>query len=216
MKVNTKENILQAAIKIFARKGYRAATVREIALEAGAANISAVNYHFNSKENLYKSVLEFMFEDAKKFVPDENIFVAKEVDPKEKLRVFILTFMKIIYSINSELDADLASIFSKEVTNPSPFLNEMVQKYLVPTNNGLQKIIIEIIGENAPFEVTKSCVDSIMGQIYYYLFAWPLIIRANPDHPAMHTQIESIANHINLFTLGGIEINKKLFSRNAQ
>ena len=209
MKSNTKENILRAAIKVFARKGYKAATVREIGLEAGAANLSAVAYHFKGKENLYKAVLEFMFEDANKFIPQKIPSATKEMRPKEKLRIFIETFMKIIYVIDNRLDADLASIFSKEVTHPSPFLSEMVQKYLIPGSRDLREILVAMIGEKAPFEVIQNCEDSIMGQIYYQLFAWPLIIRADPDRPAAHTRIDTLANHIFLFTIGGIEAIKK-------
>jgi len=212
MKGNTKENILHAAIKIFARKGYKAATVREIAMEAGAANLSAVTYHFKGKENLYKMVLEFMFKDAGKFIPEKQASEKKEIDPKEKLRNFILIFMRIIYVIDSELDANLALIFSKEVTNPSPFLSEMVQKYLTPGSEKLQGILIEILGKKVPFEVIKRCEDSIMGQIYYHLFAWPLIIRIDPDHLTVHTQVDNIADHIFLFTFGGMENIKKQYS----
>jgi TetR/AcrR family transcriptional regulator, regulator of cefoperazone and chloramphenicol sensitivity len=209
MKNNTKENILRAAIKIFASKGYKAATVREIGQEAGAANLSAVTYHFKGKENLYKSVLEFMFEDASRFIPKKIADTAQDIDPKESLRIFILTLMNIIYVIDSELDADLASIFSKEVTHPSPFLSEMVEKHMVPISEKLHKLLVEIIGEKAPCDVIRNCEDSIMGQIYYHLFAWPLIIRADPDHPAAHTQIDTIAHHIFLFTYGGLITIKK-------
>lgn len=209
MKVDTKQKILLAAIKIFSRKGYRAATVREIGLEAGAANLSAIAYHFNGKENLYKAVLEFMFEDAQKFIPQENAEAVKEMAPEEKLRIFILTMMRVIYVIDTQLDADLASIFSKEIANPSPFLGDMVHKYVVPSSEALQSLLIDIIGQEVPAEVLRNCGESIMGQIYYYLFAWPLIIRANPDHPETHTQIDALADHIYRFTLGGLDAIKK-------
>jgi len=211
MKGNTKENILHAAIKIFARKGYRAATVREIGIEAGAANLSAVTYHFKGKENLYKSVLEFMFEDAEKFMPEEKTGALKEMTPEDKLRRFILTYMRIIYVLDTELDADLASIFSKEVTHPSPFLSDMVQKYLAPGSERLREILTEMLGRKTPVDVIRNCEDSIMGQIYYQLFAWPLIIRTHPDQPAPHTQIDRIARHIFLFTCGGLETIKKQY-----
>ena len=211
MKSNTKENILRAAIKVFARKGYKAATVREIGLEAGAANSSAVAYHFKGKENLYKAVLAFMFEDANKFIPKPKKN-AREPAPEEKLRRFILTFMRIIYVIDTELDADLASIFSKEVTHPSPFLSEMVQKYITPSSAELQKILIEIIGEKAPFDVIRNCEDSIMGQIYYPLFAWPLITRAHPCQTPAHKRIDAIALHIFKFTAGGLESLKRQYA----
>ncbi len=211
MQTNTKEKILRAAIKVFALKGYKAATVREISLEAGAANISAVTYHFKGKENLYRAVLEFMFEDADKFIPEETA-ETKELEPEEKLRFFILMYMRIIYVIDTKLDADLASIFSKEVTHPSPFLSEMVKKYITPSSEELQKILIGIIGKQAPFEVIRQCEDSIMGQIYHAQFAWPLIIGAFPDQPLPHTQIETNAHHIFLFTLGGLKTIKDQYA----
>lgn len=210
MPTNTKEKILRAAIKVFAHKGYNAATVREIGIEAGAANISAVTYHFKGKENLYRAVLEFMFEDANKFIPKETLG-ANQLEPEEQLRFFILMYMKIIYVIDTKLDADLASIFSKEVTHPSAFLSEMVKKHITPSCEELQKILIGILGKKAPFEVIRRCEDSVMGQIYYQQFAWPLIIRSYPDQPLPHTQIETNAHHIFLFTLGGLKTIKKQY-----
>ncbi len=210
MKGNTKENILRAAIKIFARKGYKAATVREIGAEAGAANLSAVAYHFKGKENLYKAVLEFMFKDTNKFIPEKKTEGEKPA-PEEKLKHFILMYMKIIYVLDTELDADLASIFSKEIAHPSPFLSEMVQKYITPSSEELQNILFDIIGEKTPFDVIRKCEDRIMGQIYYQLFAWPLIYSSYPDEPPAHKQIEETAHHIHLFTMGGLTKIKNQF-----
>jgi len=48
----TKEKILYAACDLFAKDGFAGTSVRIIAKEANV-NIAAVNYHFNSKENLY-------------------------------------------------------------------------------------------------------------------------------------------------------------------
>lgn len=210
MESNTKENILRAAIKIFARKGYKSATIREIGSEAGAANLSAIAYHFKGKENLYKAVLEFMFEDANKFIPIHKSNDT-EPTPEEKLKHFIFKYMQIIYVLDTELDSDMASIFSKEVTHPSPFLNEMVQKYIVPGGRELQNILFDIIGSKTPFDMIRKCEDSIMGQVYYQLFAWPLISGSYPDEPPAHKQIKEKAHHIYLFTMGGVaEIKKSL------
>lgn len=48
----TRARILKASLDIFARKGYKAATIREISDKAGV-NLAAVNYYFRSKETLY-------------------------------------------------------------------------------------------------------------------------------------------------------------------
>jgi len=51
----TKERLLDAAEEIFAREGYRAASLR--AITAGAAvNLAAVNYHYGSKRGLVEAV----------------------------------------------------------------------------------------------------------------------------------------------------------------
>src|ERR1700733_4960820 len=50
--LETKEKVLAAAGPIFAAKGFKETTVREICQAAGV-NIAAVNYYFGDKERLY-------------------------------------------------------------------------------------------------------------------------------------------------------------------
>ena len=54
-KTATRAAILKAAKKIFAAKGFGAATVRDICTEAGA-NIALVSRYFGSKSGLYAEV----------------------------------------------------------------------------------------------------------------------------------------------------------------
>jgi AcrR family transcriptional regulator len=53
----TKERLLNAAEILFAEDGIQATTVRAIAVRAGQSNVSAVNYHFGSKEGLIHALL---------------------------------------------------------------------------------------------------------------------------------------------------------------
>jgi len=65
---STKTRLLAAAIEIFAEKGYRDATVADVC-EAAGANIASVNYHFGSKENLFRHVLREAFMRSEKEFP---------------------------------------------------------------------------------------------------------------------------------------------------
>ncbi len=56
-----REAILQAAAEVFAQAGYAATTVDDIAAGAGITKL-IVYRHFDSKENLYRAVLEQVFE----------------------------------------------------------------------------------------------------------------------------------------------------------
>lgn len=51
----TRERLLDAAERLFARRGFEATRVRDITLEA-RCNLAAVNYYFGGKENLYREV----------------------------------------------------------------------------------------------------------------------------------------------------------------
>lgn len=58
--MKTPEKIIDATITCIERYGLDALTIRMIAESAGV-NIAAVNYHFNSKENLIERVKEISF-----------------------------------------------------------------------------------------------------------------------------------------------------------
>jgi TetR/AcrR family transcriptional regulator len=54
----TKEAVLKAALKIFAREGFYNAKLREIADLAGTTH-SLITHHFGSKYELYKAILDY-------------------------------------------------------------------------------------------------------------------------------------------------------------
>jgi AcrR family transcriptional regulator len=53
--------LLDAAEKLFCKKGFHAVSVRELTTEAGC-NIASVNYHFGGKEKLYTEMFRRQFE----------------------------------------------------------------------------------------------------------------------------------------------------------
>ena len=63
-----KEKLLAVAGDLFMEKGFRDATVAEICSRADA-NISAVNYHFGSKEALYQEAWRHSFDRVAEDVP---------------------------------------------------------------------------------------------------------------------------------------------------
>ncbi len=59
-KVNASDvrgKLIKSAKKLFAKKGYSAVSIREIATNA-RVNSAGISYHFNSKLGIYKSILE--------------------------------------------------------------------------------------------------------------------------------------------------------------
>jgi AcrR family transcriptional regulator len=75
-KTDTEEKILDAALKVFARKGYDAATTRAIAEESGFTEMTLFR-KFQTKKNLFKQVMnrgnqQIEKDSAQLFIPQDN------------------------------------------------------------------------------------------------------------------------------------------------
>lgn len=54
--------LIEATIRVLARRGYAAATLTEVAVEAGVSH-GMVNFHFRTKQNLLTETLDFLAEE---------------------------------------------------------------------------------------------------------------------------------------------------------
>jgi AcrR family transcriptional regulator len=76
---NVEQDIIEAARKIFHTKGYKEATMRDIAAEANI-NMAMLHYYFRSKDNLFFLIFDECFRDLYGKIisaisdPDLNIF----------------------------------------------------------------------------------------------------------------------------------------------
>jgi len=64
----TRERILKAATRVFARHCYRAASTRMIAAEAGVDH-PLIHYYFGSKEKLFEAVTERIYSESMEMMP---------------------------------------------------------------------------------------------------------------------------------------------------
>ena len=83
MKQDVKEKLIHSAIEVFSQKGYRDGKIAHIVKGAGA-NISAVNYHFGSKDQLFLAALRQAFADADEVYPSRG-GLAESATAEEKV-----------------------------------------------------------------------------------------------------------------------------------
>lgn len=107
--------IVNAATKIFARKGFYQAKISEIAKEAQVAD-GTIYIYFENKDDILISV----FEEQMKAVLDNMLAqVSQQDDPVKKLEKFALTHLQLI-----EQHKDVAEIIQVEVRQSSKFMKE--------------------------------------------------------------------------------------------
>src|SRR5438128_7360775 len=80
-----RKEILDAAREVFARKGFNAATLEDVAERAEFGKGTLYNY-FTNKESLFESVLQDSFERVQKIATDA---LSAEVSFEEKIERFI-------------------------------------------------------------------------------------------------------------------------------
>ena len=212
---NTKDILFVAAIRIFAKKGYKGATVREICKLAGAANLNSINYYFGGKDNLYKNILDSIFSDYQKRKDSQLKVMQKKSTPEERLRSFIHIYCEMLYA-GGELATDLSTIFIAEMSRPSYYLSEMAKKYMVPQADELTAILQDILGPNTSTQTVRDCGISIIGAIGYYGFTWPLLSQIYSDLPNMQRYYTHLADRVFQFSLGGLRAVRRTIATGAK
>jgi TetR/AcrR family fatty acid metabolism transcriptional regulator len=106
--------ILIAAERIFARHGFFAARVTEIAKEAGVAD-GTIYLYFKSKDDLLIS----LFESRMKQVNDELRAVVAREQPPHQLHAFIRTYLRLVHD-----EPAAAEVLTIELRQSSKFMKE--------------------------------------------------------------------------------------------
>ncbi len=205
----TRDKLLNVAGKIFANRGYRAATVREICV-AAKANVAAVNYHFGDKLGLYTEVVHHSARAAEL----EAIQHALDwsAPPEEILRALIRTRLHSVCR-GGRPDWHF-QILTHELTQPTPALRHLITKVGRPLFQRLLDLIGNMIALPAEDDKTHLCAISIMGQILTYVFARPLLDGMWPELKMNPEQVDHIADHIADFSLSYIQSFRSKSSAN--
>jgi AcrR family transcriptional regulator len=81
----TRLRLLEAALPLFAAKGYAGTSVRQIAAAADA-NVAAIAYHFGDKKSLYDQVVVRLHDDMERDFPSDLL---QSTDPHTLLAMIV-------------------------------------------------------------------------------------------------------------------------------
>jgi AcrR family transcriptional regulator len=197
----TRKLLLGAAQQVFAKDGFRNATVRQICLEAGA-NIAAVNYHFGDKETLYREVMREACRTAlQKYPPDFGL--PQNPTPQQRLHAFVRSFLWRILSEGPHTHH--GKLMVREMTEPSAALDEIVDEDLRPMATTLLAIIRDLLGPGAKEETVRRCAMGVASQVIFYHHCRHVISRLFPDMQLDESVIEKTAEHVTRFSLAALK-----------
>ncbi|MBU0486109.1 MAG: CerR family C-terminal domain-containing protein [Proteobacteria bacterium] len=198
-KKNTRQNLLESAAVLFTEKGYNNTSVAEIC-ELAKANIASVNYHFRSKEELYREVLTYTHEQAEVLYPMAS---NDEKNVEEKLYRFILAFLKRI--ISTEMNGNFYQLVAKEMAEPIEASGTLINEIVAKKRETILQLIKELYGKPAEPQLFSQMTHSIVSQCLFL----GLHQKGRQHHlkrkPLDLSDAESFAKHITKFCLAGIK-----------
>jgi AcrR family transcriptional regulator len=154
---DTASRIVAAATSLFAVKGFKGVSIKDISETAGV-NIAAVNYHFNSKENLFLHIIEQFLSEL--FVSARKTLVSpiNAVDLNVRLEIFVRQTIEAIIR-----QPDVISIIQREMARS----NSIFQKTILKHRESLIIFLHEAKtnGLIAPDVDASFAAEYLMGQI---------------------------------------------------
>lgn len=204
--LKTRQRVLEAAVEVFAERGYRKATVRDIC-ERANANVAAVNYHFHGKEGLYTSVLLYAHQCACEKYPPQ-IGLGDNATLEQRLQAFVRSLLLRIFDEGRH--AWHGKLMSREMFEPTPALEALVENNIRPLALQLESIVSGLLGDaQANDKQVRLCTMSIVAQCVFYHHARPVVNCLYPKQKYTRQDVEQIASHITRFSLSAIKDFRK-------
>ena len=135
MRVSDKHHkIIQAAVKVFARKGFYSARISDIAQEAKVAD-GTIYLYFNNKYDILISLFE---EEIGKIILQVKQQIDEEDDPRKQLAIFALNHMRLMQD-----KRELSEVLQMELRQSNKFMREYRNTKFIEYVDIISKIIRE-------------------------------------------------------------------------
>ncbi len=158
-----RNQILEAAAKVFAEKGFHPTTIKDIAREAGIADGTIYNY-FESKTALLLGILDLMTESAKKDL-DFSKF------PPADFRSFLVAYLRQPLIVPKADNFALFRVVMSEIMVNQELRELYYQKILEPTIRLTEKFFQEYAEQQAiqPLDISLT-LRTISGMVFGLIF----------------------------------------------
>jgi AcrR family transcriptional regulator len=201
----TRERLIGAAGAVFAERGYRGATLRDISQRAGV-NLAAAHYHFGSKQDLYLEVARAHFERLDARIAERGAAVDTALDAtKSRAELVELLRARLRVMLATLLDPrdQHATLMLRELTDPSEALPFLVRRWIDPMRRDTARIL-RLLAPRLDAAAIESSVHSVVGQVFFYRThrAALLLMMGRRAYPAGFA--DAVADHVLEFTLGGL------------
>lgn len=175
--VAAREQLIAHATRIFATKGYAAATTREIC-DAAGVNLAAIHYYFGDKEGLYRTaLLRPIMEMTESF----GHFDDPALPFEQSIRMFLAPFLSPTGDDPDDLDALVMRMHLREMIEPSEVFREITTQTIVPAHNALAGVLAAHCGRTEPDADIHQLAFAMVAMAHDYCMSREFMNQLAPD-----------------------------------
>ena len=194
----TRDRLLRAGREAFARRGFAAASVREITTAANA-NLGAITYHFGSKQGLYDAVLETVFGPLRERVEEAAAATAGDPGP-DRIEAIVRAIFEILRD-NPDLPFLLLQQVALTRDLPGPALQTFPRVFAT---------LVRVIGEGQADGTVRGgnpllLAISAVSQPAYFGVVSRFLLDRLPSALGAHPDWDEIEEHAVSFLRGAFE-----------
>ena len=204
-----KERILNNAESLFAQKGFRGVTVREI-INAANCNLSAVNYYFGNKKNLYLEVFRArLIPRSKRMCERFKKFLCRR-QPSDSPAAVVEALAQAFLEgpLSDDERQRHYQLMVREMSQPGEAFDLVFEHVMQPLLQDLSRRLRLVITEEIEEERLILNIESILGMIIHFNYFRPAITRFT-GHAYDSSFKERLIEHIIDFSLYGLGVGKK-------
>jgi AcrR family transcriptional regulator len=150
--------LLLAALRLFAEKGFAKTSIRDIAQAAGA-NVAAIRYYFGDKAGLYRTV--FTEALGTPLCDDMTRYQAAHLSLRQALEGLMAAFLAPMKQ--SELAQQLTRLSFREMLEPTGLWAEQIDSGIFPAHSALVAVLSRHLGVNQADDDVHRLAFSIHG-----------------------------------------------------
>jgi AcrR family transcriptional regulator len=171
-KPDRRQNILLAAEKLFAKYGFHAVSIRDIADEAGVP-LALVGYHFGNKQQLYHAIFEHWSGMIQERIEALEQVMATDQPVADRLTPLVEAFIAPVVRLRASPEGEYyALLMTRGLTLQSEEEDRIIREFFDPLAQAFIGAFHTVLGEEFP-GITRAqvawCYQFGLGALLHYV-----------------------------------------------
>ncbi|MYM24183.1 CerR family C-terminal domain-containing protein [Duganella sp. FT135W] len=198
----SRERLLQAAMRLFGEQGFSKTSTREIA-QAANANVAAISYYFGDKAGLYKACFDAICTPAESNIA---MFDQPHFTLREALDGY---YRQMIAPLMAGEDAEvILRLFYREMLEPTGIWQREIENNIKPEHMALVAVLCRHLGVKKPNDSVHRLAYAIASMCVQMLIGRDIVAVITPHMLASPQAVAEWAQHLTVFAEALVQAEK--------